>query len=85
MVPPPLSGGSAAPLSEDRILACLAGYFPQTHSSLLLGRGDDCAVLKAERPLCVSSDLFLEDIHFRRSYFSPEDTGYKLSLIHILM
>lgn len=24
-------------------------------------RGDDCAVLKAGRPLCVSSDLFLED------------------------
>ena len=40
MVAPPLPDGSAAPLSEDRILACLAGYFPQTHPSLLLGRGD---------------------------------------------
>ena len=83
MVAPPMSDGSAAPLSEDRILACLAGYFPQTHPSLLLGRGDDCAVLKAERPLCVSSDLFLEDIHFRRSYFTPEDTGYKALAVNV--
>ena len=86
MVPSTIPGGAAAstaPLSEDRILACLAGYFPQAHPSLLLGRGDDCAVLKAERPLCVSSDLFLEDIHFRRSYFSPEDTGYKALAVNV--
>ena len=76
MVPAPPSP-SAFTFSEDGILACLAGHFPQTHPSLLLGRGDDCAVLKAGRPLCVSSDLFLEDIHFRRSYFSPEDMGHK--------
>ena len=61
--------------SEDSILACLARHFPATHPSLLLGRGDDCAVLKAGTPLCVSSDLFLEDVHFRRSYFTPEEIG----------
>ena len=66
-----------ASLSEDGILGLLARHFPATHPSLLLGRGDDCAILRAGRPLCVSSDLFLEDIHFRRAYFTPEDTGYK--------
>ena len=82
MVPAPPSP-SASPFSEDGILACLARHFPQTHASLLLGRGDDCAVLKAGRPLCVSSDLFLEDIHFRRSYFSPEDTGHKALAVNV--
>lgn len=66
-----------ASLSEDGILGLLARHFPATHPSLLLGRGDDCAILRAGRPLCVGSDLFLEDIHFRRAYFTPEDTGYK--------
>ena len=82
MVPAPPSP-SASPFSEDGILACLARHFPQTHASLLLGRGDDCAVLKAGRPLCVSSDLFLEDIHFRRSYFSPEDMGHKALAVNV--
>lgn len=71
------------PLSEDGILACLARHFPQTHPSLLLGRGDDCAVLRAGRPLCVSSDLFLEDVHFRRSYFTAQDIGHKALAVNI--
>lgn len=69
--------------SEDSILACLARHFPATHSSLLLGRGDDCAVLKAGTPLCVSSDLFLEDVHFRRSYFTPEEIGHKALAVNV--
>ena len=69
--------------SEDSILACLARHFPATHPSLLLGRGDDCAVLKAGTPLCVSSDLFLEDVHFRRSYFTPEEIGHKALAVNV--
>lgn len=71
------------PLSEDGVLACLSRHFPQAHPSLLLGRGDDCAVLKAGRPICVSSDLFLEDVHFRRSYFTAEDIGHKALAVNI--
>ena len=36
----------------------------------------DC-LLKAGAPLSVSTDLFLEDVHFRRSYFTPEEIGHK--------
>lgn len=84
MSPAPLPGHAPLqPLSEDGILACLSRHFPQTHPSLLLGRGDDCAVLKAGRPLCVSSDLFLEDVHFRRRYFTAEDIGHKALAVNI--
>lgn len=69
--------------SEDSILACLARHFPATHPSLLLGRGDDCAVFRAGTPLCVSSDLFLEDVHFRRSYFTPEEIGHKALAVNV--
>ena len=69
--------------SEDGILACLGRHFPNTHPSLLLGRGDDCAVLRGDRPLCVSSDLFLEDVHFRRAYFTPEELGHKALAVNV--
>ncbi|MDR0816990.1 MAG: thiamine-phosphate kinase [Desulfovibrio sp.] len=71
------------PCSEDAVLSCLAQHFPLAHASLLLGRGDDAALLKAGRPLCVSSDLFLEDVHFRRSYFTPEEAGHKALAVNI--
>ena len=73
----------ASALSEDSILACLGRHFPNTHPSLLLGRGDDCAVLRGDRPLCVSSDLFLEDVHFRRAYFTPEELGHKALAVNV--
>ena len=72
-----------APLSEDSILACLAQYFPDSHPSLLVGRGDDCAIVRQQNAQCISTDLFLEDIHFRRSYFSPAEIGYKALAVNI--
>lgn len=69
--------------SEDGVLACLGRHFPNTHPALLLGRGDDCALLRAEQPLAVSSDLFLEDVHFRRSYFGPEELGHKALAVNV--
>lgn len=71
------------PASEDEVLECLSRHFPNRHPSLLLGRGDDCAVLKADDHICISSDLFLEDIHFRRSYFTPEEIGYKALAVNV--
>mgnify|MGYP005844059793 CR=1 FL=1 len=42
------------------------------------GIGDDCAVIRVEdRLLLISSDLCIEDVHFRIRYCSPEDIGYK--------
>ncbi len=70
-------------LSESSILELLSVYFPEQHPSLLLGRGDDCAVLRAQNALCVSTDMFLEDVHFRMSYFSPEQVGHKALAVNI--
>lgn len=70
-------------LSEDGILKCLSRHFPFEHPSVLLGRGDDCAVLRAGGPFCVSQDLFLEDTHFRRSYFAAAEIGHKALAVNI--
>ncbi|MBQ7585562.1 MAG: thiamine-phosphate kinase [Desulfovibrionaceae bacterium] len=71
------------PNSEDEILTCLARYFTDTQPPILLGRGDDCAVMQFERPITVSSDLFLEKIHFRTEYFTPEEIGHKALAVNL--
>jgi thiamine-monophosphate kinase len=42
------------------------------------GIGDDCAVLRfGDRQLLVSTDIFIENVHFRRDWASPADIGWK--------
>ena len=69
--------------SEYDVLRLIDRHFPGTGTSVLLGRGDDCAVLDARGELCVSMDFFLENRHFRRSYFSPRDIGYKALAVNV--
>lgn len=48
-------------------------------SGLRQGIGDDCAVLAhtRQRDLLVTTDLFLEGIHFRRNWQEPASLGHK--------
>lgn len=49
-------------------------------SGLKLGIGDDCSVFRARgsgEDLLFTTDLLLEDVHFRRKTHSGEDVGYK--------
>ncbi|WP_320170156.1 thiamine-phosphate kinase [Maridesulfovibrio sp.] len=71
------------PGSEQDFLSLIDRYFPAVNGHVTLGRGDDCSILHAESELCISKDLFLEDVHFRRSYFSPGDIGYKALAVNI--
>ncbi|SNS08058.1 thiamine-phosphate kinase [Humidesulfovibrio mexicanus] len=71
------------PTSEQDFLAVIDRHFPDRGEHVLLGRGDDCAIIGLDpgQPgggrLCLSTDLFVENVHFRRSYFSPADIGHK--------
>lgn len=51
----------------------------KTPSGLRRGIGDDCAVLAHTRrkDLLVTTDLFLEEIHFRRCWQKPDSLGHK--------
>lgn len=69
--------------SEDHILSIIDGIFPATAGTFNVGRGDDCAVWQPQGPVCVSTDLFIEDVHFRRSYFTPEDIGWKALAVNL--
>jgi thiamine-monophosphate kinase len=45
-------------------------------AGVLIGPGDDAAVVRTgRRPLLVTTDTLLEDVHFRRGWLAPRDLG----------
>jgi len=50
-----------------------------------VGIGDDCAVLEptAGHRLLATTDLLLEDVHFRRRYAEPADIGWKSVAVNL--
>jgi thiamine-monophosphate kinase len=49
------------------------------HGTLILGIGDDCAVLRPGRAedVVVTTDLSLENVHFRRDWHPPQSVGHR--------
>jgi len=71
----PLTGGEAAILEAIRRRA----YLP-VRRALALGIGDDCAIYRprgAREDLLFTTDLLLEDVHFRHETHPPEALGHK--------
>jgi thiamine-monophosphate kinase len=56
-----------------------------TGSGVRVGIGDDCAVLEASAGalLIATTDLLLEDVHFRRRYTEPADIGWKSIAVNL--
>jgi len=50
-----------------------------------VGIGDDCAVLEPSvgASLLATTDLLLEDVHFRRRYARPRDVGWKALAVNL--
>jgi thiamine-monophosphate kinase len=69
--------------SEEAFLDLVDRCFPRLRRGEPGGRGDDCAVVPCSQRLCLSTDLFLEGVHFSRAYFSPGDIGYKSLAVNI--
>ncbi len=73
--------------TEQDYLNLIDKHFPSKLDTMLdsveLGRGDDCAILRSNGLTCVSSDLFLDTVHFRRSYFEPQEIGHKALAVNL--
>ena len=66
---------SLAPGGEFDLIRSFQGVGPPPGAEVLVGSGDDCAVL--ESGWVVSTDAFLEDVHFRRGWISFDEAGYR--------
>jgi thiamine-monophosphate kinase len=66
-------------LGEFGLINHLTAAFNVSNSSTVLGIGDDCAVIERDESTftLVSSDLFLENIHFDLMYVPLKHLGYK--------
>jgi len=77
---PDAAGATVADLSEDGLLARIFPHLP-TGDRTLLGPGDDAAVLAApDGRVVVSTDVLVEDRHFRRRWSSGEDVGWRAAM-----
>jgi len=68
-------------LGERELIAAIrkrAGQLPSGRI-LHLGIGDDCAVIRPRRgeELVVTTDLSLENVHFRRDWHPPQSVGHR--------
>lgn len=75
---PPLFTKNAVPTpitAEDRLIADFTAGL-HSHSRVLVGSGDDCAVLHhPDSRSVVSTDVLVEGVHFRRDWMSLEQIG----------
>jgi len=69
-------------MGEDALIAAFAPRLPVSDSEIL-GPGDDAAVLAVDGDLVVSSDVLLQDHHFRLDWSTPEDVGWRAAMQNI--
>ena len=75
MARPPQRTVRLGPGSEFDLIRRFVGPDPALSPSVLVGPGDDAAVL--EGGWVISSDVSVEDVHFRRAWLSDAEIGYR--------
>jgi thiamine-monophosphate kinase len=70
---------------EDDLVQLIRELARRRVPGLITGIGDDCAVLAtaAATSLLVTTDLLIEDVHFRRRWAEPADIGAKAIAVNV--
>lgn len=72
-------------LGEHALLGRLLARLPRPSAQVLVGPGDDAAVLTPVRNerLVVTTDAVVEGVHFSRAHFAPADIGHKALAVNL--
>jgi thiamine-monophosphate kinase len=63
---------------EDKITKQLKSIFTSTLTDeVLVGIGDDCAVIRQKQDLVISTDILVQDVHFKLEWSSACDIAYR--------
>lgn len=73
---------SLAALGEFGFLRRLLPRLKQTRG-VVLGPGDDCAVVRTRGDLLLTTDVLVEGVHFQRSWLTPAQIGAKAVLVNL--
>ncbi len=76
---------TVADLGEHALLARILARLPRPSAQVLVGPGDDAAVLAPVRNerLVVTTDAVVEGVHFSRPSFAPADIGHKALAVNL--
>ncbi|MEZ5287908.1 MAG: thiamine-phosphate kinase [Vicinamibacterales bacterium] len=72
-------------LGEHALLARILARLPRPGAEILVGPGDDAAVIAQARNhrLVVTTDALVEDVHFSRAWARAEDIGHKALAVNL--
>jgi thiamine-monophosphate kinase len=72
-------------LGEHALLARILTRLPRPATDVLVGPGDDAAVIAPGRNtrLVVTTDALVEGVHFSRAWSSPRDIGHKALAVNL--
>jgi thiamine-monophosphate kinase len=72
-------------LGEHALLARILARLPRPSPSVLVGPGDDAAVLAPVRNerLVITTDAVVEGVHFSRAFSAPADIGHKALAVNL--
>jgi thiamine-monophosphate kinase len=68
---------------ERDVISVLQKIFATSDSRLTVGIGDDAAVVSTQSQSVITSDMAVEDVHFKLEWSSPFDIGRKITAANI--
>ena len=70
--------------SERELILNISEIFAESNSNLLVGIGDDAAVVaRPDTPVVVTTDMAVEDVHFKTSWSSAQEIGRKVAAANL--